>query len=226
MKKLALILAVLLVCTSLFTACNTGGGTQGQKVYKDDGKQVTLKWLLAGPGKQAMSDQVWAEFNKQLAKYLPNTTVQFECISFADYPDKWNLMKQSSEKLDIVWAGWFSPFIEDVQAGAYLPITDILNKDAKNLKSEFPDWVWKKTTVDNQIYAVPSYQVMNDVLPSLDTYKEDSDKYLDKQKWIDTYAKSETMTAETWAMWDDYFAKLKENGKLKAGFGGDEYLLC
>ena len=72
------ILAAIAAATLLLSGC-------GAQPVQDTGEeQVTLKWIFLGPGEQRDSQKVWDKFNEELAKYLPNTTVDFECISSTD----------------------------------------------------------------------------------------------------------------------------------------------
>lgn len=46
---------------------------------------------VLGPGEQQDSQKVWDKFNEELAKYLPNTKVEFECVTSSDYAENGNL---------------------------------------------------------------------------------------------------------------------------------------
>lgn len=93
--------------------CSVVAGTQPVQDTGDE--QVTLKWMFLGPGEQQDSQKVWDKFNEELAKYLPNTKVEFECVTSSDYAEKWKLASASNEDLDIVWHGWMIPYTSEVK---------------------------------------------------------------------------------------------------------------
>ena len=97
MKYVKRIIAATAAATMLLSGCGT------QPVQDTGDEQVTLKWMLLGPGEQQDSQKVWDKFNEELAKYLPNTKVEFECVTSSDYAEKWKLASASNEDLDIVW---------------------------------------------------------------------------------------------------------------------------
>ena len=73
------------------------------KKTADDNKEVTLKWVMSGPGKQKDADTVWAKYNEELQKMpgFKNTTVEFDVIPTSEYAQKFMLMLTSDEKVDI-----------------------------------------------------------------------------------------------------------------------------
>ena len=78
-----MVLAVL----SLISIC--GGCKTNDSMVMDE--EVTLKWVMPGPGKQKDADDVWNEFNKQLKTYpgLENVSVDFEVMDANDYAQKY-----------------------------------------------------------------------------------------------------------------------------------------
>ena len=123
LKKVLAAAAAAAIALPALAGCGGGGDTA--QVSDDGSEQVTLKWVFVGPGEQEDSQKVWDKFNEVLANYLPNTTVEFECITSADYAEKWKLMSASQENLDIVWHGWMLPYVSEVKKGSYMELDEL-----------------------------------------------------------------------------------------------------
>ena len=106
MKKFKRIIATI-AATAMLLPCVGCGEPKDMTDNADE--QVTLKWIFVGPGEQRDSQKVWDKFNEMLPEYLPNTTVEFQCVSSSDYAEKWKLASASQENIDIVWHGWMIP---------------------------------------------------------------------------------------------------------------------
>jgi putative aldouronate transport system substrate-binding protein len=186
-------------------------------------KSVELKWVLLGD-KQADSDEVWAKYNEQLDKALPGTKVNFEMIPGSNYKDKWKMMASSGETVDIAWNGYMQQFVMEAKSGMYMPLDDLIDKNAPDIRNEIPDWVFQKARVDGKIYSIPNYQMMTNNRTGFVTQKENADKYLDKDKMIKAFTSTETTTKEQYKMLEDYMKVLKDNGNLKLGLGPTAYI--
>ena len=149
MKYVKRIIAATAAATMLLSGCGT------QPVQDTGDEQVTLKWMFLGPGEQQDSQKVWDKFNEELAKYLPNTKVEFECVTSSDYAEKWKLASASNEDLDIVWHGWMIPYTSEVKKGSYLELDDLIDEYAPDLKKEIPDAIMDKQRVDEKRDRIP-----------------------------------------------------------------------
>jgi putative aldouronate transport system substrate-binding protein len=193
-------------------------GCAFNKPQGGDDKQTVLNWVMPGPGKQEDADKVWAQFNTELQKKLPNTKVQFDIIPTADFGERWKLMSAANEKTDIVWGGYMIQFGQMIRGGSYKQLDELLDKSAPELKNSLPDWVWNTTRVDGKIYAVPNYQQLSSrrvmYFP-----KDFSDKYLNMVEFEKVFAANDYMTKETYAEMEKYLAALKQNGSINKGTG-------
>ena len=210
-KLISTLMAVCMITVVGFTGCN--------KSSKANSDKVTLKWLLSGAGKQLDSDKVWALFNEKLQNYLPDVNVEFENIPMSDYGEKWKLIAASGEQFDIAWNGsWITPFQEEVQKGSYLPLNDLLDKYAPELKASMPESIWKKNTVNNKIYAIPNNQVAITWRPTIAFGYFLTDKYNFNVEEFSKLAQSkETMTKEVYAEVEKFLSKVKAGGDLGLG---------
>ncbi len=220
LRKSSLILFAIIITSLLFAGCNKSS-MSGNK-QDNDNKQVKLRWVLGGPGKQQDSERVWAEFNNKLSEKLPNTTVEFEVIPFSDYAEKWKLIAASGEAVDLAWHGWMINYFEEVSKGSYLPLDDLINKSGKGIKAELPEWALEKQTVDGKLYSIPNYQMMVKHPLGLRTFENLSDKYFDMESATKVFLEWEKnnegyLTQECFDVLDSYLEKLKNNNEIKMG---------
>lgn len=198
-------------------------GCGPQKAENSADEQVTLKWVFLGPGEQRDSQKVWDKFNEELANYLPNTTVDFECISSTDYAEKWKLASASQEDLDIVWHGWMIPYASEVKKGSYLELDELIDEYAPKIKEEIPEVIMDKQRVDGKLYSIPCMQQMVSYVTSLDFPIDLYEKYKDKinpEELSAFFSAKETMDKESWDKIEEYIKLLKDGGDLPRGVFG------
>ncbi len=201
----------------------SGCGAEQAKTGDDENEQVTLKWIFVGPGEQKDSQKVWDKFNEELAKYLPNTTVEFECIASSDYAEKWKLASASQENIDIVWHGWMLPYASEVKKGSYMELDELVDKYAPAIKEEIPEAIMDKQRVDGKLYSIPCMQQMVSYVSSLDFPVDIYEKYKDKinvEELANFFASKETMDKESWDKIEEYIKMVKDGGDLKKGVFG------
>lgn len=152
-KYLALALGVALLFSTI------GCFPLKQNKNANNGKADTLTWYTIGK-KQPDESVVFEKLNAKFKEKL-NVTVKFEVIDISAYNDKMNLIIASGEPWDICFtSSWTNKYHSNVTKGAYLPLDELLEKSATNLKKSLPDYVWNNTKIDEKIYAVPNYQVL------------------------------------------------------------------
>lgn len=201
-----------LVLAAVMTAAATG--CTKKETSKED-KEVNLKYIMIGVGKQEDSDKVWAEFNKKIQEKLPNVTVDFEIIPASEYKQKYTLMVAGREKVDIVNT-YSLNFSEEVKNGAFADMTELIDKYGQDMRKLLPDYLFDYTTVDGKIYAIPTYQMLC-VPVSIKTHKELADKYLDTDALKNELNSNARVTQKAFNILDDYMNKLKEAGEVKKG---------
>lgn len=210
-KKLALLLVVCLIVTTVFAGCAS------KTSNNETGKPIVIKWVARSAGVQVDSQKVWGEFNKQLNEKLPGVQVEFEPIANADYAEKWKLMAASGEEIDIAWTGWLIPYSDEVKKSAFKPLDELIDKYAPNLKAALPEFYWDLATVDGKIYSVPCRQNVTDMRYGIRVHKELAEKYWDTEKAKNVFYSNKTMTKECYDVIEEYLAKLKENGEIRKG---------
>lgn len=227
MIRLRRVLYGLSVCTlsaaMVLTGCSTGKTTSPNASSTPQAtaaaKPVTLKWLLMGT-EQKDSNAVWAKYNEELQKVLPNTTVNFQLVASSEYAKKWQLLAASGEDLDLAWTGWLIDYNSEISKGAYIALDDLIDKYAPDMKKELPSWLFDIARYNGKIYAVPCYQQMTNARFGVAVPKDLSDKYwtnlADAQK---LWYSHETLSADDFNPMEQYLQKLKDNNALGKGAG-------
>ena len=232
-KTMMCVFACCLAIALLAAGCtnsknNEGAGQQnssppasGSSAPADTGKElepVTLKWFILGDKKEE-TDDVFKHFNERLQNYLPNTKVEFEVVTQAEYAERWELAAASGEKFDLAWTGFVHDFADQVGKGAFLPIDDLYEQYGADIRDDVPAWVFDFTRVDGVLYAIPSYKDMFDLRAGLRTPKALADKYWDYEKAEKQFFSREgrEWTQADYDILEEYMQKLKDAGELKLG---------
>lgn len=220
MKKFKRVIAAAAAAAMLLAAA---GCSETTNTADNADEQVTLKWIFVGPGEQRDSQKVWDKFNQMLPDYLPNTTVEFQCVSSSDYAEKWKLASASQEDVDIAWHGWMLPYVSEVKKGSYMELDDLIDKVAPSLLEAIPEAIMDKQRVDGKLYSIPCMQQMVSYVSSLDFPIDIYEKYKDKiniEELASFFASKETMDKESWDKIEEYIKMIKDGGDLKKGVFG------
>jgi len=146
--KRLVVLAVVVLCAAGLWA----GGTAEKAA-------VALTWYYPGNYPQKDQDMVFNQFNT-LLKQKMNTTIDFKPVAWGDYDQKMQAIIGSGEKFDLCYtANWINNFWQNVAKGAFLPLDDLLAKDAPKLKAMIPDKIWNAAKVNGKLYGIINYQI-------------------------------------------------------------------
>ena len=118
----AMVLSLIMMCT-LFSGC----GKQA-----DTSEQVTLKWVWTMP-EQKDSKLVNRVFNEELAKILPNTSVEF--IYTTSLTEQWPLWMAGKQSYDLCWSGYTFDMASEIQNGSYTGLAKLIDEYAPNIKA-------------------------------------------------------------------------------------------
>ncbi len=215
MKKAKRILCALLVLTMALGMVGCKGGSNSA----ENSEEVTLTWVMQGPGKQTDSERVWEKVNEDLKKYdgLSNVNLEMVIIPGADYAQKVMLMQTSGEKMDILGTYGLNFAKEAGKNESYLDITNLLDEYAPDVKKEIPEWVMELGKYNGKQYIIPNYQQMSMPMWGYKFDKANADKYLDLDALNAALSKSDILTKEILDVLEDYMTKLKAAGKLNLG---------
>ena len=132
-----------------------------------------ITWLVPGE-KQPDIAVVMDEANK-IVKEKIGTTIDLQFVDTGAFTEKMNMNMASGRDFDICFTGWVNPYVQAVQNGGLMDITDKLD-NYPELKNAIPDYAWEIAKIDGRIYAVPNIQIMA-VATSLVIFKDIADKY-------------------------------------------------
>lgn len=187
LKKLVSIGMSAVMAASLLAGCGSSGGSGGstaagegtQESVKSDGKSsddlVTLKWYMSINPVDPDTDKVIAKLNEYLKDKI-GVKIDYTVIANPDYKEKMPTLINSGDDFDICFtADWTTNYLQFVAKDAFLDITDLLPKYAKETYDFVPQALWKAVSVDGKIYGVPSYKEMgwqNGLFVNTDMAKE------------------------------------------------------
>lgn len=144
MKK---VLSVLLALTMML-------GMVGMASAEDE--IVTLKWVTVGSSMPTNYDAWLAQVNPYLAEKI-GVNIEMDVIGWGDWDQRRNVIVNTNEPYDIIF-GNMNTYNNDVQLGAYLDITELLDTAAPELKAMLPEGYWDACRVNGKIYGVPTYK--------------------------------------------------------------------
>lgn len=147
-KKLAFLLAMVLMFTAVLTGC--GGETTSSVKLEDNEEEYHIKWFA--PGKKYPDHELVFEEMSKLTKERINATVSQTLIPSAEYRESIERMIFAGEPIDALFASGFPNLVAD---GIYAPLDDLIDQYGKDMKAVLGDYVWKAVSVNNTIYAFP-----------------------------------------------------------------------
>lgn len=171
-KTIALVLS-LLMCLSLFAACNaepaedtpaepdTTPAQSGEENETEEPAQqedvlepVTLKMYLLGD-KPAGFDEVYAKVNEKLSADI-QTTLDVEFISWSDVDQKYSLLFASGEEFDLIFTAPWAYYSSVANKNGFLEITeDMMKTYAPNTWAEVPEAAWEQAQIKGKVYMIP-----------------------------------------------------------------------
>ncbi len=121
-------------------------------------EHVDLTWYYIG-SEQPDEEAVFAAANEIIGSEI-NATVEFIRLGWGDYEQKMQLMDAAGETYDLGFsAGWINNYKNNVEAGAYLQIDDMLYEYAPKTMELIPAKVVDGTRIGGHVYGIPGYQV-------------------------------------------------------------------
>lgn len=179
-------------------------------------ENIKLNWMVMTP-EQADSQKVWAEFNKQLAGFMPGVEVEFIPCAYSEYKQRFDLALAGGQQIDLAFGGWVVNLINEANASSIQKLNDLINEHGKELYDSLDEWKWQMCSVGDDIYAIPNDAGFGKGKFAMITHKEYADKYLDIDKVRETFWSQETFNEACYDVIEEYLEKLKANGELKKG---------
>lgn len=210
MKKIISTILTAALMLSAAAGCSSKQGTTNNG-------DITLTWVMPGPGEQNDSQMVWDEFNKQLKTYegLENVTVKFEVIDANDYAQKFLMAQTSHDDMDIVQTYTLN-FAKEAYNGTFAPLDDYLDNELADTKKDLPEFMLDYGKVDGKVYAIMNYQ-MCPYMWAININKEIADKYIDINE-LKSLLNKEEYNSKVLDILEQLFEGAAKNGELGKGF--------
>lgn len=121
----------------------------------DTSEFVELTMLVLGNvPTNGQLEKVQEEWNKILKEEI-NATLTLKWIEWADWLTKYNLTLASGEPIDIITTGDWLDMWTNVQRGAFLPITDLVDTYMPKTAAEITPEEWDVCKYEDEIYFLP-----------------------------------------------------------------------
>ena len=153
MKKMRKLVSLLLAVGML-----TGIAGCGEKKETAGGDMPTLNWALFFKEQDDLK-AVEAEVNKIVEKQI-GAHVNIIRIEEGNYNEKIQLGLAGGEDIDICNMAPRFGFLSHVSRGAFLPLDEVIEKNAPELLSIMPADFWEAAKVGGKLYGVPNYQIV------------------------------------------------------------------
>lgn len=201
MVKRLLALVLVLVLALSVAACSGSGLAS---LEDDPNKKVELVWATTHLGHQD-DEIVWKQFNKNLQKLLPNTTVKFIELN----SENWSNWMASKKPIDIAWTGYSFDMSGLIAGKSYLGLNKLIDMYAPNIKAEREEWVdaYYSGTVDGELYAIPNQQPLLKQSVGLEIPYSCYDSF-EVDEFLNEAHNNYHTTQKMFDMLDSYMAKL------------------
>lgn len=157
---------VFALVLTLVIGCSSDKDNEASGTNDEDGKptiSISMR-TQALPYVENHTDINEDKYVKKLEE-LTNVNLDFRVLPHTDFDEKMTVMLASDNIPDVVMAtGIFAPELAGgVEAGAFMPLNDLLEEHGQNLLEVIPQEAWDEVTwdEDGQIYAIPSYLTNN-----------------------------------------------------------------
>lgn len=158
-KGLQLVLVLCLLVSSI-TGCGKAADTSKKGEDKttaatvDTSEKVDLVFYVMGDAPKDMQ-KVQDKINEILLDKI-NATVTFNFTTWTDWQTKYNMVLMSGEDVDLIYSANWIDYANLSKKNAFLPLDDMLETYAPDIKKLVSDDVWNQMKIDGSIYAVPS----------------------------------------------------------------------
>lgn len=159
------------------------------------GDITEITWYISQDATQQDEEAVFEALNAYTEEAI-GVRVKQVIYKNPDYNEKVPVMINSGQKFDICFtAAWGNKFLPNVERGAYADITDLLTEYAPETVEAVPDMVWKATTVNDRIYAIPAYKEVGEQ-PGLMINSDLAEEHDIDLSTIESFADLEPILAE------------------------------
>ncbi len=154
MKKMRILSAICAaaVLTTMVASCSNKG-TNGGDNKKGETPELVY-WTVGGATGE--NQNAFDAVNKYLKDKL-NLNIKVNIADWGDYDTKFNTIVNSGEYFDLMFTN-NTNYANAVNLGAFEDITELVDKEAPELKKVIPEDLWEAVKIDGKIYSVPTYK--------------------------------------------------------------------
>jgi putative aldouronate transport system substrate-binding protein len=97
----------------------------------------------------------------KITKEKINATLNIQLVDWGTYDQKMQAITASGEKADLIFtSNWTNDYLQNVNKGAFLDITDLLPKYGPDILKQVPPSAWGATKVKGKMYGIINTQVL------------------------------------------------------------------
>lgn len=156
-------LLVVLMTMSIFGGCATIQQskmiplTEAKKTNEKE-EVITLKWYMSVDSVEPDTAKVMEALNTYTRDKI-GVEIDYTAIVDAEYKQKMPTYIIAGEYFDICFAAnWTTNYLQFVGRDAFMDLTEILPKYAKETYEFIPKMMWDAISVEDRIYGIPSYK--------------------------------------------------------------------
>ncbi|MFD0693605.1 ABC transporter substrate-binding protein [Paenibacillus sp. GCM10027628] len=218
LKITTLALASMLSLSTLLSACGekqnaspspAASSTPGSSAAATESSKkldpYVITWYL--PQSVFPDAKAVAEEMSKITKEKINATLDIQLVDWGAYDQKMQTLLATGEKADLIFtSNWTNDYVQNVNKGAFLDITDLLPKYGPDILKQVPKNAWDAAKIKGKLYAIINTQVLART-PGVLLNKTYVDKYGFKP---DQFKKLEDLTP--------FLEKIAQNEKDKYAF--------
>lgn len=156
-KGLGAALSMLLLSGTLMACSDRGGDASGaasERGASANASPVTLKIMVPGDRPKDF-DAVIQEAEKRMADSI-NVKLDVVFVPWADLAQKTQVTLSSGEEIDLIFDAPWLHLTQQIAAGSYAPLDDLLKQYGPNIIKNRPQQMWEANKFDGKIMAIPN----------------------------------------------------------------------
>ncbi|TVX95921.1 DUF3502 domain-containing protein [Cohnella terricola] len=156
-------------------AANTETPAGNESSAASDLKPYEITWYL--PQNVFPDAKLVQDAMSKITKEKINATLDIKLVDWGTYDQKMQAIAASGEKADLIFtSNWTNDYLTNVNKGAFLDVTDLLQQYGQDILKQVPPAAWDAAKVQGKLYAIINTQVLART-PGVLINKDYMDKY-------------------------------------------------
>lgn len=169
------LLALMLFVSSMLSACSSNDTESSESSAVSDLKPYEITWYL--PQSVFPDAKLVQDAMSKITKEKINATLDIRLVDWGTYDQRMQAIAASGEKADLIFtSNWTNDYLTNVNKGAFLDITDLLQQHGPDILEQVPPAAWDAAKVQGKLYAIINTQVLART-PGVLINKDYLDKY-------------------------------------------------